>query len=249
MVQHHATVGLRALYGMRFGEAKEHFNVVATRHPDHPIGPFLDALGTWWKILLDYSNTEHDEAFYTAMTAVIEQCNRMLKADDANFDAMFFKGMALGFRGRLRTNRRDYLRAAADGKRAMDYVLEVGRRHPENDDFAFGEGIYQYYAAIVRERYPVLRPLVAFLPSNDREAGLAAIRRTATHGHYFKTEATYFLLQIYYLYENSYAKSVEYVSRLRNEHPDNAFFPYDRGAGFMYSGAIGSGLRRYSTRC
>ncbi len=233
LVRYHATVGLQALYGMRFDEADEQFRIIADQQPGHPIGPFLAALGTWWKILLDYSNTRHDEAFYAAMTAVIEQCNWMLKEDEDDFDAMFFKGMALGFRGRLRTNRRDYLRAAADGKRAMGYVLEVGRRFPQSHDFAFGEGIYQYYAAIIRERFPVMRPLVAFFPKNDRVEGLAAIRRTATHGHYFKTEATYFLLQIYYNYESNYGKSVEYISWLRNEHPGNAFFHTLEGRIYM----------------
>ena len=224
LVRHHATLGLRAVYGMQFDEADEQFQVIASRHPNHPIGPFLAALGTWWKILLDYSNTEHDESFYAAMTAIIDQCNGMLDADKDNFDAMFFKGMALGFRGRLRTNRREYIRAAADGKRAMDYVLEVGRRYPESHDFAFGEGLYKYYAAIIRERFPVMRPLVAFFPKNDRAEGLAAIERTAMHGHYFKTEATYFLLQIYYNYEDNYSKTIEHISWLRAEHPGNSFF-------------------------
>ena len=166
---------LDLLYDMRFEEAAQQFQAIGERYPEHPIGPFLDALNIWWKILLDYSNTELDEAFYAEMTGVIERCSAILAADADDFDAMFFKGVALGFRGRLRSNRRDWLRAAADGKRAMDYVLEVAARKPDSHDYAFGRGLYRYYAAVIPSRYPFARPLVAFLPRGDRIAGLAAL--------------------------------------------------------------------------
>ena len=223
-VRERAKAGLDLLYDMRFEEAAQQFQAIGERYPEHPIRPFLDALNIWWKILLDYSNTELDEAFYAEMTGVIERCSAILAADADDFDAMFFKGVALGFRGRLRSNRRDWLRAAADGKRAMDYVLEVAARKPDSHDYAFGRGLYRYYAAVIPSRYPFARPLVAFLPRGDRIAGLAALERTATLGHYFKTEAAYFLLQIYYLYEVDFERSVQYVSWLRETHSGNAFF-------------------------
>lgn len=223
-VRSRAKEGLDLLYDMKFEEAAVHFRAIGERYPAHPIGPLLAALSTWWQILLDLSSTEHDEAFYAAMTDVVDRCTEMLAEDPGNFDAMFFKGVALGFRGRLRSNRRDWLRAAADGKRAMDYVLEVARRRPESHDYAFGEGLYRYYAAVIPDRYPVVRPILAFMPGGDRVEGIAALERTASFGHFFRSEATYFLLQIYYLYENDYAKSMEYVTRLRDAHPGNSFF-------------------------
>ncbi len=223
-VRNRAKEGLDLLYDMRFEEAASLFSSIGERYPAHPIGPLLAALNTWWQILLDFSNTEHDEAFYAAMTDVVDRCTEILEADPGDFDAMFFKGVALGFRGRLRSNRRDWLRAAADGKRAMDYVLEVARQRPESHDYAFGQGLYRYYAAVIPDRYPVVRPLLAFLPRGDRVEGLASLERTATFGHYFRSEATYFLLQIYYLYESDYARSLEYVGRLRDTHPGNSFF-------------------------
>ena len=209
---------------MRFDEAASQFRSIGERYPAHPIGPLLAALTTWWQILLDLSSTEHDEAFYAAMTDVVDRCTEMLAEDPDNFDAMFFKGVALGFRGRLRSNRRDWLRAAADGKRAMDYVLEVARRRPENHDYAFGHGLYRYYAAVIPDRYPVVRPLLAFLAQGRprRRTGSAGENRYV--GALLSLGATYFLLQIYYLYENSYAKSLEYAARLRDAHPGNSFF-------------------------
>ncbi len=223
-VRQQAKQGLDLLYDMQFAEAGRRFDAIDRRFPRHPIGPFLKALNTWWKILLDFSDTSHDAAFNAAMEDVIDRSDRILKTDKENFDAMFFKGAALGFRGRLRSNRREWFGAATDGKRAMDYVLGVARKDPANHDYVFGKGLYDYYAAVIPERYPFAKAITTFLPKGDRARGLQALERTATQGYYIQTEAAYFLLQIYYLFEQDFAKSVEYASWLRQRHPGNAFF-------------------------
>ena len=219
-----AKAGLEALYDFRFEEADSHFRAISEQYSDHPIGPFLEALTLWWTILLDLTETANDAAFYNAMGEVIERSNERLDVDQNDFDAMFFKGVALGFRGRLRSNRRDWIRAAADGKRAMDYVLAVADADSTNNDFVLGRGLYQYYAALIPERYPYLRPLTAFLPSGNRGAGLQELRRTARDGYYMQTEAMYFLVQINYLYERNFQASVRQVSWLRDRYPRNSFF-------------------------
>lgn len=219
-----AKAGLEALYDLRFEEAESHFRVITQRHSDHPIGPFLEALTLWWTILLDLTDTSNDEAFYAMMDEVIARSNERMEADENDFDAIFFKGIALGFRGRLRSNRRDWIRAAADGKRAMDYVLAVAAADSTNDDFALGNGLYRYYAALIPERYPFVRPLTTFLPPGDRSGGLFELSRTARDGYYMQTEAMYFLVQINYLYEKNFQACVQQISWLRNKYPRNSFF-------------------------
>ena len=224
VVQHQTRKGLDYLYDMRFERARRMFELVDEGHPQHPIGPFLLALNTWWEILIDLSDESRDDEFYAAMDEVIRRSDRLLARNKDNFDAWFFKGAALGFRGRLRSNRGDWFRAAKDGIRAMDYVLGVVRREPDNADYAFGKGIYDYYAAAVPDRYPYVKPVMIFFPNGNRARGITELERTVRDGRFIQTEAAYFLLQIYYLFENDYAKSVYYADWLRDRHPDNSFF-------------------------
>lgn len=223
-VQASASAGLEALYNFQFARADSLFHLISEQHSDHPIGPCLEALTLWWTILLNLGDRSHDEAFFAAMDEVIQRSNERLSRNKSDFDAMFFKGIALGFRGRLRSNRRDWIRAAADGKRAMDYVLAVADADSSNADFALGRGLYQYYAALIRDKYPSLRPITAFLPSGNRRLGLQELIRTATDGYYMQTEAMYFLVQINYLYERNFRASVEQISWLRDRFPNNSFF-------------------------
>lgn len=223
-VREHGAEGLERLYDMEFAAAREHFDQIDERYPNHPVGPFLNGLNVWWKILIDLPDTSHDEAFFSAMNETIERCEEILDEDPDNFDATFFKGAALGFRGRLRSNRGSWLKATYDGKRAIGYVREVAERDPDNDDFLFGKGMYDYYAAIIPEEYPVSKALMWMLPDGDRERGLRLIQQAANDGYYIQTEAIYFLAQIYYLYEEDYSKAVEYTAELRKRHDGNPYF-------------------------
>lgn len=216
--------GLDALYDMQFDASRASFNAVTDRFPEHPIGPFLEGLTLWWEILLDLSDTSNDEAFYGYMTEVVRRSDEVLVANPGNFDAMFFKGMALGFRGRLRSNRRHWIRAAADGHRAMRYVLDVADSDSTNHDYVLGRALYEYYAALIPVRYPFARAITTFLPPGDRAGGMAGLQRTASQGYFMKTEALYFLVQINYLYERDFNASVDHVTELRSRHPDNPFF-------------------------
>ena len=248
-----ATRGLNLLYNMKFDEAEPIFDRLAAQYPEHPVAPFLQALVPWWQILMDLSDTSHDEAFFEAMDEVIERSDRLLRRDSDNLDAKFFKGAALGFRGRLQSNRRRWLKAALDGKRAMDYILDVADEDASNADFVFGKAIYDYYAAAVPERYPWSRPFVALFPEGSKSRGLAAMHRTFREGSYLKAESAYFLLQIYYLYEGDYDKSMQFIGWLREHYPDNAFFHAMEGRIYSRFGRVDAAegvfqevMRRYA---
>ncbi|MEM8599842.1 MAG: hypothetical protein AAGF99_07975 [Bacteroidota bacterium] len=220
----YAKRGLAELYDMRYDDAAATFGFLAEQHPDHPVVPFLEGLVPWWRILADLGSTEHDDAFLDAMDRTIDRADRMLRRDSDNLDALFFKGAALGFRGRHYANRKSYLRAARDGQRALRYVLRVNEQAPDNPDFLFGIGIYDYFAVAVPKRHAVARPFAAMFPPGDTGRGLANLHRTFRHGTFIQTEAAYFLLQIYYLYERDYIKTLQFTEYLREQHPNNAFF-------------------------
>lgn len=224
LVRFQAERGLTLLYNMQFDEARVLFTQISTRFPDHPVGPFLHALTLWWEILLDLSDTRRDAAFIRAMDDVNRRADRLLRRNPRDFDALFFKGAALGFRGRLRTNRGGWLRAANDGRNAMDYVLEVHRSQPTVPDFGFGRGLYDYYMAIIPRQYPLLRPALTFFPNANKDRGIALLERTAARGHYLRGEAAYFLAQIYYVHEGDFTNTRRHVQWLRTTYPENPFF-------------------------
>jgi tetratricopeptide (TPR) repeat protein len=216
--------GLDHLYNMERDQAAAYFDQIEKLYPGHPVGPFLRGLNIWWDVMVDLPAETHDEAFFDEMDSAVRRANRMLKRNREDFDAMFFKGAALGFSGRLKSNRGRWFKAALDGKNALDYVLAIAEKEDQNADFGFGKAIYDYFSVVIPEEYPVVRPFMVFMPGGDKERGIANLKRTVDEGHFIRTEAAYFLLQIYYSYERNFDKSLEYVKWLRREHPRNSFF-------------------------
>ncbi|MDG1755728.1 MAG: tetratricopeptide repeat protein [Rhodothermales bacterium] len=226
-----ADEALLDLYNMRYDRADSLFAVIEAQHPDHPIGPFLASLTAWWKILptLSVHDTSQDRDFLRQMDRVIKKSKGLERKKKNLFDAAFFKTAAHGFRGRLLSDREEWLRAAQDGKAAMDHIFELAEGDTSNADLLFGVGVYDYFAEVIPERYPVVSPLMYFFPSGNKERGLQRLEKAAHEGRFVSAEAAYFLVQIFTSFQPDYARSMEYISMLRERYPGNALFHVMQG--------------------
>jgi len=221
-----ADEALEDLYNMRFSAADSVFDLVAGLYPRHPIVPFLKSLTLWWKILptLSVNDTSGDEAFLREMARVIEFSEAVEDDPRYAFDAKFFKTAAHGFRGRLLSDRKEWLAAAQDGKQALDHIFELAAADTANADLLFGIGAYDYFAQAVPEKYPIVSPLMFFFPDGDKERGLWRLERAATDGRFVAAEAAYFLTQIHTVFEPNFRLALEWSSLLVSRYPGNVLF-------------------------
>jgi tetratricopeptide (TPR) repeat protein len=216
--------GINAVYNLSFDSARSYFQRITERHPGHPSGHFLLAMVEWWKILINIDNESNDDHFVSMLEDVISICDTRLEKDENDLAALFFKGGALGFRGRLYAHREDWVLAANDGRRALPIVEKCFALAPQNDDVLLGKGIYNYYASVIPERYPVVRPLMIFFPDGERELGISQLRKASKHALYADIEASYFLLQLQYSFEKNYAEATQIATDLHRRFPENVIF-------------------------
>jgi tetratricopeptide (TPR) repeat protein len=221
--------GIKQIYNIKFDEAEKTFRGLIADYPDHPSGRFFLAMIDWWKILLNIENEDHDDIFFQKLEDVIYQCDEILKNDKSNVDALFFKGGSIGFRGRLRALRESWLKAADDGREALPIVEHAANLDPDNLDVQLGFGIYNYYADVIPSEFPLIKPLMIFFPSGDKQKGIEQLRNTASNGKYAKYEAQYFLMTLYYRYEKNLPAADEFAKILLDEFPDNPVFQRWRG--------------------
>jgi tetratricopeptide (TPR) repeat protein len=223
------SLGMEQIYNIEFEEAKNTFQKISNHYPNHPAGRFGLAMIYWWKIILDTSYEGFDELFVQKMEDVIEFCDEILDKNPKNVDALFFKGGAIGFRGRLNVLRENWFNAAGDGKEALPLVEKAGNLDPSNTDVKLGFGIYNYYVSVIPENYPIVKPLLIFFPSGDKELGLRQLKTTATDGIYAKYEAQYFLMNLYYNFEKDMEMAEFYSNMLTESFPNNPVFQRWRG--------------------
>ena len=219
-----ARQGLARLYDMDFAAADAAFAEIDKRHPGHPVGPLLRALPTWWEIQVDPADESRDDVFFDALEEVIDRCDRRLRTDRQDLDALFFKAGALAFRGRLHTDRKNWLRAARDGRKALHYLEEVQKRDPDNPDLLLGVGLFHYLADVVPEQHPILKPFARLFPKGNRALGLQELSQAVERGEFVSAEAAFCLVQIHYVFERDYASALHYSRWLRQRYPGNSLF-------------------------
>jgi len=219
-----ASTGIKQIYNVQFEDAEKTFRSLISDYPQHPAGRFFLAMIDWWKILLDIDNESLDDLFYQKLEDVIYQCDEILKKDDKNIDALFFKGGAIGFRGRLRAVRESWLKAVDDGREALPIVERAAKLDPSNQDVQLGFGIYNYYASVIPQEYPLVKPLMIFFPSGDKAKGIEQLKNTAVNGKYAKYEAQYFLMTLNFQFENNPYEADTYAKMLTSQFPDNPNF-------------------------
>ena len=229
--------GIDFVYNLSFDSARAEFQQVAAAHPDHPAGYFFLAMVDWWRIVTDIGNTSYDERFLSQLDRVVELCEEKLDRNESDLTALFYKGGALGFQGRLYGNRGDWVKAANAGRNALPIVQETYRLAPSNNDVLFGIGIYNYYAEIIPEQFPFVKPFMFFFPKGDKLKGISQLRKSSTEAHYANIEATYFLLQLLFTFEKQYTEALPLAARLHALYPNNVLFHRYVGRIYAATGA------------
>jgi hypothetical protein len=250
-VQH----GINQIYNFEFDKAEATFTEVINLRPDHPVGFFFRAMIQWERIITNFDDESQDEKLYELLDVVIDMCEKRLDENPKDVTAMFFKGGAIGFRGRLRANRGKWLGAANDGIVALPLVRKAFELEPNNYDVLLGIGIYNYYAAVIPDKYPIVKPVMLFFPSGDRKKGLEQLKQASLHAKYAKVESMYFLMQNYSSYEKDYVNALDLARTLYSNYPNNSLFHRYLGRCLISSGYVGEAneifieiFKRYSRK-
>ncbi|NOX18555.1 MAG: hypothetical protein GXO87_09790 [Chlorobi bacterium] len=230
------STGVKKIYQLKFDEAENVFQSFEREYPKRAAGPFFDAMILWWKIRLDMYDEQYDDEFYDKIENVLDFCDELLDENDEDSEALFFKGGALGFRGWLHSIRKEWFDAALDGKDALPLVYESYKQDTTNTDAYLGFGIYDYYTAVIPEKYPFVKPVMIFFPDGNKERGLKELEIAAEKGKYAKYEALFFLMISNYQFEENYDKSLEYADRMLAEFPDNPVFEKYKARSFVKKG-------------
>ncbi len=216
--------GMIFLYNVQFEDARSIFEQASQHFPEHPVGPFLEAVNTWWMIQIDHPDLTYDARFNALIDEVLQRSNAFLKKDKHDQEAKYLKSAALGLRAQFRTRRQSWLGAASDGKDSFDYIEELVEEDPDNDDIYYGLGMYDYYFPLALERYPILKPILIIYPEGNKERGITRLERVMRNGRFGRVEAAFALAKIFLQYEKNPARALGFVTWLRTEFPDNPLF-------------------------
>lgn len=225
--------GIDHIYKIEFDSAEVIFDKIISSSPEQPEGYFFKTMIQWWRINIDRQNEEHDAEFYNRVNKTIDVADNLLDKNKRNDKALFYKGGTIGYRGLLRSIRSNWLRAASDGREALNLIEDANKYNQNNPDAIFGLGLYNYFAEYVPENYPVLKPLMILFPKGDKNKGLLQINQAIENSRYAKTEAESILGFLNLRYEKNFSAAETHYRNLHSKFPNNPIFESHLGSALV----------------
>lgn len=223
-LQYRITKSINSMYDFDFQTAERDFAVIMYQYPDHPLPDFLMALGYWWRIEVDVTNTRFDNIFIQYLDRANEKAERMFDEDPKNKEAAFFLAAGYGFQGRLYSERKSWTKATFAGKNALKY-MDLSRGEAEfNPELLLGDALFNYFSVWIPENYPLLKPIMALFPKGNKELGLKQLETVASNAFYTRVEAQYFLFRLYASEEKRPYDALRISEYLHIKFPNNPYF-------------------------
>lgn len=223
-MQIEATQAVNDMYNFKFARAERQFRWIKQAHPEHPLPYFLLGLSEWWKIVPNPRETKYDARCLAYMDTATTLAERMFEEDEEDPEAAFFLAASYAFKGRLHSERRDFAKAAADGRLSLKYLEICKGKEDFSPELLFGDALYNYYAEWIKENYAILRPLMVFFPDGNKKLGIKQLKTVANNAFYTRTEAQYFLMRILSEEQDDPREAFRISEYLHQTFPDNPYF-------------------------
>lgn len=222
-VQIEATEAINKLYNFKFDEADAEFRWLRYRYPYHPMPYFLMGLAEWWKIVPNTDNTQYDTRCLALMDTCIMLAEKLYEVRENKVEPSFFLAASYAFKARIHSERKHWSRATLASRNSLKYLERCQGKSDLSPELLFGDGLFNYFAEWIPDNYPLLKPVLWLFPKGNKKLGIEQLEKVSYNAFYTRTEARYFLLQIYG-YENQYDKSYELAKYSWQTYPDNPYF-------------------------
>ncbi|MCS6807978.1 MAG: DUF3808 domain-containing protein [Bacteroidota bacterium] len=239
---------IAALYNLRFAEAETRANEVIALAPYDPRGYFFRAIAHYYRLLysrvsrLTQAEQEANlRAFLHAAQHTIEVCENLLHRNPKDGKALFYIGGIYGYRGIAvglnATSTTEYLSAARDAYKGVEYLKQSLALDPQNADISMGLGLFNYVISQTPSFAQSIIKLAGL--TGNRAEGLRQLEYAAAHGTYARAEAQSWLAQIYSrgifftASEGYYDKAEQHYTSFLVAYPDNTLLRFFYGT-FLY---------------
>lgn len=223
MIQIESSEAVDAMYNFEFKKAHSHFNYLKKLYPEHPLPDLLMGLNCWWQIIPNPEVKKWDRLFMAYMDSTSRKAEILYKKHNA-LEGAFFLAASNAFSGRLHSERGRYTKAAWSGKRALKYLDKCRGHETYSPELLFGDALFNYYAAWIRDEYPLLRPLMGMFPRGDKKKGIKQLKQVANNAFYTRVEAQYYLMMILSSEYEDLEGALRVSKYLYEKYPKNAFF-------------------------
>ena len=219
-----AQAAVDSLYNFNPGGADTRLAEWKKKYPSHPLWQLMDGMEFWWLLLSDLNDQSRDEQFYTMMKKADYAASKLLYDQPGHADALIIRTVANGYIARQHSNREEWITSLNTARKAYSSYGYLQDQMPDFPDLKLADGLKLYYSEYLPNAYPVVKTVSWFLPDGDKKQGLLEMQKAADEAIFARAEASYFLGNINYNYEQNYDIAARHFESLHNRYPNNNYY-------------------------
>lgn len=224
--------GLDYSYNFQFQEAENTFQQIINKYPEDPRGYHYKSSIYLWTYLSNKDRQDYDR-FMKLSDIAIDKADKLLDRNDNDENALFVLGSNYGMRAMAFTKDNSTLNAVWAAKNSNKYLNRTLEKYPYNNDVYLGKGLFSFAFSFVPGVFKWALNLAGL--SGNREEGISFLQKSLKYGKYTKTEAAYYLSQIYSEMHTDYDAALSCLKPVIAKYPSNTLFRYSEAVVFIKS--------------
>lgn len=198
-----------------------------TQCPENPQSHLYDAIYLWWHIISGNDSEENYGKMEASLDKALDKLPPSNDAESYTNEQLYNAIVIHAYKSRIKMFQGKYIKAVQNLNSSVDFLKLSFGREKEDDLFKLTSGLYNYFVKFGYEYSVLARAYLIFLPSADKEKGIAFLKEAAKSKDFIiSTEARYFLMKIYGETEKQPKLAMGYAKELVNNYPDNLLFRY-----------------------
>ncbi len=213
--------GIEYIYKVKPLKAREKFEELIAKYPDHPFGHFGLAMSKWAELeyLEEQSSPSLLKEYQMLSEKAIKVGKKWIEKNPEDANAYMCLGGTYGLMARLYVMQHSWLKAYIAGKKAVSNMRKALEKDSKLYDAYLGLGLWEYSAGTLPSAIKILASL---LIKGNAEKGINYLKICAEKGYFNKTAARLLLIEIYTQTDSKYANpelAVKWAKELIKEYP------------------------------
>jgi TolA-binding protein len=218
--------GLDYCYNFKWARADEEFQKLIDRYPDDIRGYHYKSTISLWYYLSSKSNDDYQN-FIRLSDLALEKGTKQIENNPDNEIILYTIGTAYSSRAIVFAKAENYINAAWASKKSQSFLNDALKINPKRSDAYLGLGLYNFAIGQIPSGYRWALSLAGI--NGNKELGIQYLKKASIEGYLSKTEASYYLSQIYSESVNNYELAASFLKPLIKKYPDNLLFNYSMG--------------------
>lgn len=223
IIKSRITQGLDALYNFNFTYAEKTFNSIVKNYPDHPAGYHYKSISYLW-FFLDNKEKVDLRNFVAYTDTAIKKAEAIIKSDSLDKFTLFILGSVYANRTFAFTRDESYFDAVLAARKFHSVFSQLLAEDSLYYDAYMGKGIFNFAISQAPQTWSWAINLAGM--TGDRISGLKYLELAAKKGTLTKTEAKFYLSQIYSEFLLKYQAANKYLKELNYRYPRNLLFRF-----------------------